>query len=307
MLSRSVADLAERQYGVISHDQLIELGVTPSLIQNWLRARRLQPVHACTYALGHRRLRPEGVRLAAVLCFGSEAALSHRSAAAHWNLLAVSQSVVDVSAPRAKEGAPGVRLHRPRRWEPTDRTCHLGVPVTTVSRTLLDIAGCVSFARLERAVNEAQLQQVLDFAELVAAMDRAGRKRGIRSLRAIAARLDPDRPVITASSLEALFLGLVRRHGVPEPMCNTRVLDEKVDFFWPSSDLIVETDGDRFHSTQFARANDRRRDRKLELAGHLVLRFSDRDMLNSPELVVSQVRTGLNRHRGPSARLARSA
>lgn len=307
MLSRAVADLAERQYGVISHDQLIELGLTRSLIQNWLRTRRLQPIHACTFALGHKSLRPEGVRLAAVMCFGSEAALSHRSAAAHWNFLAVSQSVVDVSAPRAKEGAPGVRLHRPRRWEPADRTCHLGVPVTTVSRTLLDIAGCVSFGRLERAVNEAQLLQILDFAELVAAMDRAGRKRGIRSLRAIAAGLDPDRPVITASSLEDLFLGLVRRHGLPEPMCNTHVREEKVDFFWPSCDLVVETDGDRFHSTQFARANDRRRDRKLELAGYLVLRFGDREMANTPELVVSQVRAGLNRHRGPQARLAHNA
>jgi hypothetical protein len=71
-------------------------------------------MHHGVYALGHPVLRREGRRLAAVLACGPNAVLSHRTAAAHWDLLRTDQTRIDVTAPRGRHGAPGIRLHRSR-------------------------------------------------------------------------------------------------------------------------------------------------------------------------------------------------
>lgn len=294
MLSKEIAIIADLQHGVVTHTQLREQGASARQIQHWLERSRLRPLHKEVYALGHERLTPSGRRLAAVLCFGGEAALSHRSAAAHWDLLGTRSSMIDVSAPRAKNRSPGVRLHRPRRWVAADRTVKDSVRVTTVGRTLLDLAGSVPFGVLERATNEAMIRHILDASEVCAAIDRGGRKRGVRALRTILERIDPTRPVITKSSLEAGFLRLFRAHGLREPECNVYVEGHQVDLFWRACRLVVETDGDNFHSTPLDRDRDRKRDRELELAGYLVMRFGSLDLTDTPERSVAQVRAALN-------------
>lgn len=293
--------MANEQHGVVLHCQLLAAGLGPAAIQHWIRTGRLQQLHRRVYAVGHRHLTSAGRRFAAVACFGDDAALSHRSAASHWGLLSSSSPFIDVSAPRAKHGSPGVRLHRPRRWSETDRTEREYVRVTTVSRTLLDIAGVVPFGVLERAVNQAQVLEILDFDEVQQAIGRAGRKRGVRSLRAIIERVDPDRLTLTASFLEAEMLRLLRAHALPEPEVNIFLTGHKVDFLWRSSRLVVETDGDRFHSTPLDRDSDRRRDRELGLAGFQVLRFGYRDLRDTPELAIAQIRRALNLRRGLAA------
>ena len=97
-------------------------------------------MHRGVYAVGHRVLRAEGHRLAAVLACGPGAVLSHRSAAAHWGLLGTDQERVDVTAPATRHGIPGIRLHRSRSLDARDTTSHEGIPITTIARTLLDLA-----------------------------------------------------------------------------------------------------------------------------------------------------------------------
>jgi hypothetical protein len=95
-----------------------------------VRAGRLHRVHHGVYALGHTLLRPEGHRLAAVPACGPDAVLSHRSAAAHWELLATSQERIDVTAARSRQGVPGIRLHTSRCLDAKDTTRHEGIPFT---------------------------------------------------------------------------------------------------------------------------------------------------------------------------------
>ena len=294
MLTRDVYELADEQYGVITCGDLRRIGFTDARIDVWSRRGRLVRIHSGVYAVGHRHLRPEGVRLAAVLAFGEGACLSHRSAAAHWSLMRISQTLIDVSAPRSRRGAPDVRIHRPCRLSAADITTHKAVPVTTVSRTLLDIAGSVPFGVLERAFNQAMVIGILDPDEMRSAIARAGRKRGIRAVKRIFSILDPHAPVLTHEGVEERLLTLIRRSGLPMPAINTYVEDEQVDFFWQAQRVVVETDGRAVHLQPLAFERDRARDRKLQLEGYDVFRFTDRDVTTTPEQTIATVRAALS-------------
>ena len=87
----ALAGLAERQWGVVSLAQLRALGIEYGAVKHRVRVGRLHRVHHGVYSVGHRALRVEGRRLAAVLACGPGAVLSHRSAASQWGLLATDQ------------------------------------------------------------------------------------------------------------------------------------------------------------------------------------------------------------------------
>lgn len=206
----------------------------------------------------------------------------------------MSQGLIDVSAPRSRRGARAVRLHRPCRLVTADVTVHEGVPVTTVSRTLLDIAGAVPFGVLERTFNQAMVIGVFDADEMRSAIERAGRKRGIRAVRQIFAMVDPEAPVLTHEGIEERLLGLIRRSGLPMPAINTYVEDEQVDFFWRSQRVVVEADGRGVHIQPLAFERDRARDRKLQLRGYDVFRFTYTDITATPEGTIAIIRAALS-------------
>ena len=124
-----VARLASAQWGVVSRGQLLALGISRGAVEHWLSVGRLQLLYRGVYGVGHRSLRTEGRRLAAVLACGPGAVLSHKSAASHWDLLRTDQTRIDVTAPRGRHGAPGIRLHRTRSLDAQDTTSHQGIPI----------------------------------------------------------------------------------------------------------------------------------------------------------------------------------
>src|SRR3712207_6747224 len=108
-----LADLASRQHGVVASWQLRDLGFDRFVVHRWLRAGRLHPVHRGVYAVGHTRLTPSGRRMAAVLACGTVAFLSHRSAAAHWNLLRSRGSAMHVTVPATgRKRRDGIVIHQ---------------------------------------------------------------------------------------------------------------------------------------------------------------------------------------------------
>ncbi len=62
-----------------------------------------------------------------------------------------------------------------------------------------------------------------------------------------------------------------------------------VDFVWPDTRLVVETDGHESHGTRQAFERDRRRDRRLMLLGYRVARFTWLDVERRPEEVARTV------------------
>ena len=217
--------------------------------------------------------------MAAVLACGEGAALSHVSAAAHWDLLGTSAALIDVTVPLTREGRPGIRPHRTRSLVARDTTRHEGIPITTVPRTLLDLAAAVTPDRLERAIAQAERLQRYDHTTIENVIARSNGHHGVGALTAAIARDDPK---WTRSELESRFLTLVRQAGLPEPHVNFALTAPdhprlEVDFCWATHHLIVELDGWDTHRTRQAFEADRRRDAALTAGGWRVVRFTWRE------------------------------
>jgi very-short-patch-repair endonuclease len=225
--------------------------------------------------------------MAAVLACGPEAALSHDSAAALWRIGIERSDRVDVSVPVATDRRrPGVRLHRRRELRPEDRAEENGVPTTAPARTLVDLAGVLSPARLERAVNEADKHDLLDPESLRLELERFAGQRGAGRLREL---LDRRTFRLSDSELERQFRPLARRAGLPEPLTKHWLNGFEVDFFWPGIGLVVETDGLRYHRTPSQQARALHRDQAHLGAGMTPLRFSHEQIRYEPRRVVASL------------------
>jgi very-short-patch-repair endonuclease len=213
--------------------------------------------------------------------------LSHRSAAALWDLLVTGGSLVDISAPRSCTRRPGIAIHR-AKLHPEDRASHDGIPVTSVARTLTDLAKLVTRRQLERAVERAELLGRFDLAAVDRLIARNPRRPGLPLFRSVLGAY--REPALTRSELERRFLELCRRAKLPPPAINSFIAGFEVDAAWPSRRMVVELDGHEFHRTRAAFERDRARDAALQVAGYRVLRITYRRLQREPEAVVGQLR-----------------
>ena len=274
-------DLAGRQHGVVTRGQLLALGYDGDAIKNRLGRGRLHRVWRGVYAVGRPALTQHGAWLAAVLCCGPHAALSHASAAALWRIGRTS-GPPEVSVPRhVVRRHTGIVVHRRTAFEVTT---HAGIPVTSPVCTLVDLAATLDRIELETAVNEADILDLADPEELRAALDGFGRRPGVAALRRM---LDRRTFVLTDSYLERLFLPLACVAGLSRPQTRVWVHGFKVDFWWSQLGLVVETDGLRYHRTPARQAGDRRRDQVHAAAGLTVLRFTHAQVRYEPRHVTA--------------------
>ena len=261
-------------------------------IRHGVTAERLHPFHVGVYAVGHTALSARGRLLGAVLACGRGALLSHRSAAAHLELLPSARSTVEVTTirGRTRSGRPGIVVHQVRHLHPADRFLRDGIPVTSVARTLLDLAEVVPLRQLERAFEEAERLRVLDLGALE---QLCARSRGRRGLRPLGSLLSVAQPSVSAtrSELERRFLRLCREADLPTPSVNALVAGLEVDAVWWNQRLVVELDGHAFHGTRAAFERDRIRDAALQLAGYRVLRVTYRRLEAEPGVIIGTVRS----------------
>jgi predicted transcriptional regulator of viral defense system len=286
---RLLAALARVQHGVVARWQLVEMGWGRGAIAHALKLGRLHRVHPGVYAVGHRRLSLRGHWMAAVLACGPEALLSHVCAGAHWGLVARGRGGIDVTVPgRSRSGQPGIAIHLVRALDHRDRTRKDGIPVTTVSRTILDLAEVLPGNRLERAVEEADRLHLLHAQELQRVLKRSPGRHGLKPLKVVldAYRLPPD----TRSELERRFLELVRGAGLPPPATNVHVVGFEVDAVWLDRKVVVELDGFAYHRTRDAFERDRERDAALQLAGYRAPRLTWRRIETEPAQVIDTLK-----------------
>lgn len=155
----AIAAIAARQHGVIARIQLLRLGLGRKAIDHRVKLGRLHVVHRGVYAVGHARLTIHGRWMAAVLASGEEARLSFRSGGMLWNIRRTERGLIEVTSPHRGRGRPGIQRHH-AELPPDEVTGHQGIPVTTVPRTLLDLATVLTPHQLARAVNEAEVQRL---------------------------------------------------------------------------------------------------------------------------------------------------
>jgi very-short-patch-repair endonuclease len=271
----AIADLAGRQGGVVTYEQLVALGVSRATIHRRVTAGRLHTLHRGVYAVGHRALDAGGRRWAAVLAYRPDGVLSHRSAAAAWDIAPSSAALIDVTVGwGGREKRTGIRLHRTRCLLPDEVTTLGGIPITGPARTLLDLAATGLRDRpLEAVLDRAELLRILDFGELRALLDRYPVRAGSPSLAALLSRYEAG-TVNTRSRLEELILELCDTHHVPRPAVNAIIEERERDFFWAHARLVVEADSYAWHRSPAALDDDRERDVRLVLARYRVLRFT---------------------------------
>jgi hypothetical protein len=285
----TIATLADAQHGVVARVQLLGLGVTGREIDRRVESRRLRRLHYGVYAVGHRRLTVEGRWMAAVLAGGRGAVLSHASAAAAWDLRRTPAGAIDVTVPTraGRDQRAGLRIHRCATLTARDVGEIRGVPVTSVARTIIDLARTLRGRELEALIDRADQRGLIDFDDLRAAIP--------ASLKAV---LRSYAPAPTRSELEERFLQVCDDHDIPRPETNARIEGFEVDFVWRDRRLIVEVDGYTYHRSPSAFEADRERDVALGMKGWRVLRFTWRQVTNRAAWVAAAV----TRERGISSR-----
>jgi hypothetical protein len=281
--------LAASQHGVVARRQLLGAGLTPQQIGRRVRAGRLIVVHRGVYAVGHAALTVDGRWMAAVLACGAGAALSDRPAAAAWGLRPAWLGWREVCTTAECRRVEGVIVHRPRSLGASDVTRVRGVPVTTVARTLVDLADVVPPAVLRRVLEQAEVLR------LDAPVTPIAGRRGVERLETALAELRIRVPRMTRSELERRMLDLCAARGLPPPDANFTVAGDEVDFTWPDHRVAVETDGWDTHGTRAAFGRDRRRSTTLQLAGWVILRFTYDDVVHDPGYVAASLATALAR------------
>jgi predicted transcriptional regulator of viral defense system len=195
----AVAELAARQHGVVTRDQLVAIGFGSRAIDDRIARGLLHPIHRGVFAVAHRLRTRETTWMAAVLAAGPAAVLSHRSAAALWGIRPSSRAVSDVIAPRKCRRA-GIHAHR-TVLPPDEVTVHHGIPVTNPARTLFDLAAVVSPQQLSHVLNEAEIRRLASPVSLDALIARHPRRNGTQALRRASTASDrPARPSSEATS-----------------------------------------------------------------------------------------------------------
>jgi very-short-patch-repair endonuclease len=268
-----IGELAGRQHGVVAWDQLRECGVPRHVVQARVRARRWYRLHRGVYAVGHEALTWRSHLIAAVYACGPGALASHRAAGSVHGL--ISSTRIEVSAPRGCRPKRGMTVHTSRAISPEEREVVQAVPVTSVARTLVDLADVLTEHRLANAIHQAEILRVLD----VAALERAARRgrRGTHRLERVLEAYRPE-PHLLRSRAERRLKRLCSDHSLPQPQFNVNLHGYEADVYWPQASLVLEVDGAATHNTTHAFHEDRRRDRALAAQGIQVIRVTWPDL-----------------------------
>jgi hypothetical protein len=222
--------------------------------------------------------------MAATLALGPTSPISHASAAALWGLNEVHPNLIHVTVPGGgRDKREGICAHRARSLHADDRAICRSIPVTSVARTLVDLAGMLGVHALRRRVEAADRRKLLDLRVTLAACARANGKRGVWRLRALLA--DYAGPPDTVSELEDLLQDLVRDFGIPAPLGNFDVAGWSVDAVWPAAKLAIELDSWEFHGHRGQFRRDHRKGLAVAGAGYELLR------LGQPELTSARAET----------------
>jgi very-short-patch-repair endonuclease len=281
--------LAKKQHWVITRAQLLGLGFTSGAIRERIANGRLHAFWPGVYAVDRPELSREGLFMAAVLACGTNAVLSHLSAAILWGICRVPMRMIEISVPLARNPRRSrINVHR---RSTIDATVFNNIPVTTPTQTLLDIAGSLSAEQYERAVNEAVNKDLVDPEELRRALDTIGPLPGVRPLRRL---LDRDTYVCTDTELEQRFVPIARRAGLPKPETQVHLGGRRVDFFFRELGIVVEANSLRFHRTASQQANDARRTQEHIANGLLPVPFTHHQITYEAKYVEHTLRKAVD-------------
>jgi very-short-patch-repair endonuclease len=295
------AALAEAHCGIVARDQAAKAGLSSSAIYRRVQAGRWIEVLPGVYRVAGAPETWLQKVTAACLWAGRGVAVSHRSAAALWELPGFGEGPVEVSTERAVHGVDGVVVHRVRFLPKTEVEVRAHLPVTSATRTLMDLGAVATPEQVEEALEDALRRRLTDLPLLQLRLGAEGKRgrRGAGVLRAFVEEREAGYQP-TESVFETKLRRVLRAGKLP-PVQQHKVRDGRrtlrVDFAYPDAMVALEADSRRFHfsAADFERGNARRN--ALTRLGWRVLTVSWADLKNGPDKVVAELRQTLSRAR----------
>jgi hypothetical protein len=254
-IDAQVNRIAESHHGVFSAHHLRELAVSRHVRTHRLTTRRWELVYERVYRIVGTLLTWRGRLLGACWAAGPRALASHRSAAELWELPGCSTKFVEITCSRWRRAQQaGLVVHESLVLADEDATTVDGIPVTTVPRTLFDLAGVVGSGTLDLAIATALRRHLTTRRALEATFDRLGRRGrpGTAQFRK-ALKLHLADGAQTESEAEHRILRLIAKHGLPTPVPQYEIrrpdgqLVARVDFAYPDLKIAIEYDSYAHH------------------------------------------------------------
>jgi very-short-patch-repair endonuclease len=281
------AALARRSHGIVTRRELLAAGVSRREIARRRERGYLIVEFPGVYRVGHRAPSERARYMAAVRACGEGAVLSGLAAAWLYGLIRGDAPAPHVTAVRGRR-VRGVVTKRSRHIE---RAVYRGIPITTVARTLVDLAGSLALADLARACHEAGVKFRTTPRQVEEALAPYPNAPGAGKLREVMA----GRVQVTQSALERRFLVLLADHGLPLPdEVNRPAGTYRVDARWRQPPLTVELDSYRFHNSRHSWERDRRREREARARGDDFRRYTYEDVYENPAAMLRELAAALS-------------
>jgi hypothetical protein len=284
-VDEKLARIAQGTHGVVTRAMLLRAGVTVQEIRSRVARGSLLREHRGVYRVGHRAPTVEATYLAAVFAAGEGTGLSGLAAAYLHRLVKGSLPPPEVTA-RTERRIEGVETHRCRFLDARAVVTVRGIPVTSVARTLVDIAARLSDDALARACHEAGVRYRTTPAQVEAELALRPNLPGARRLRRVIA----GDVHVTLSAIERRFVELMRAERRVLPVTNRPAGGRRVDCRWPEQRLTVELDGYRFHNSRHSWEQDRRREREARARGDEFRRYTYGDVMEDPRFMRAELR-----------------
>jgi hypothetical protein len=296
----ALMELSARQYGLFSRSQALDLGISPGMLDRALDSGRITHEADAVYGIPgwpeswHRRL------WRAYLATGPHAVVSFETAAAIERLTNYPPGRLVLTTPHGDHHWHGLADMRQRTdMHPDHITVMQGLRVTTVVRTLFDLAAVSGKQRLAVAIEDAHIVGQCRLEELQAFYDELRRpgKKGMRMLGRILSERGPGY-VPPESWLQRRMLKVLEDGGLPRPSVEVQLpwrtqRESRTDALYVPQRVLLEADGRRWHTRVDQMAEDRRRDREAINHGYRPLRFVYEELRYDPQMVVETVRDAL--------------
>jgi hypothetical protein len=186
---------------------------------------------------------------------------------------------------RTERRVGGIATHRYRRPDRSDVRIWREMPITSIARTVVDLAGLVSLDQLARACHEGGVLFRLTPGQVSDALARRPNAPGARNL----VRVTEGDVRVSLSRLESAFLDLLATHGLPLPITNRPAGGHRVDCRWPELRVTVELDSYRFHNSRYSWDQDRKREREGRARGDEFRRYTWADVVEDQRFIIPEL------------------
>jgi hypothetical protein len=285
-VDRLVAAIAEAHHGVFAAHHLHGLAVTRGERSWRLGQGRWIELHHGVYRIAGTPVTWRGDLLAACWAGGTRAVASHRSAAALHDLPGRVTTITEITCPRWRRTQhTGLAVHESCALSERDVALVDGIPVTTVERTIFDLAAVSSRFTVDLAIDNALRRNLATFESLVAVSRRVGKqgRTGTTVFRELLEQRDAQYTP-TESERELMLVRLLRAHGLPEPERQFSIYDDEGNFMgrpdlvYRDLKIAMEYDSDQHHTGSVARVRDNSRRNGIESIGWMVLVATAQDV-----------------------------